>query len=131
MASGKQWVIAISDLPPKQTANSNIDANIISLLHPRTNRKTPFLFVGTKIYELQTGYPMLGEETGYASWFVGDSVISDGSLVIATPIDPLFLALSFLCTSTRMRPSDQLFLSEKAPESKRIGHCKDLNLNLG
>ena len=43
-------------------------------------------------------------------------------------IDPLFLALSFLCTSTRMRPSDQLFLSEKAPESKRIGHCKDLNL---
>jgi hypothetical protein len=128
MASGKQWVIAISDLPPKQTANSNIDANIISLLHPRTNRKTPFLFVGTKIYELQTGYPMLGEETGYASWFVGDSVISDGSLVIATPIDPLFLALSFLCTSTRMRPSDQLFLSEKAPESKRIGHCKDLNL---
>ena len=128
MASGKQWVIAISDLPPKQTANSNIDANIISLLHPRTNRKTPFLFVGTKIYELQTGYPMLGEENGYASWFVGDSVISDGSLVIATPIDPLFLALSFLCTSTRMRPSDQLFLSEKAPESKRIGHCKDLNL---
>ena len=74
MASGKQWVIAISDLPPKQTANSNIDANIISLLHPRTNRKTPFLFVGTKIYELQTGYPMLGEETGYASWFVGEWV---------------------------------------------------------
>ena len=27
-----------------------------------------------------------------------------------------------------MRPFNQLFLSEKAPESKLIGHCSDLNL---
>ena len=131
MASGKQWVIAISDLPPKETAtnsNKKFAANIINLLHPRTNRKTPFLFVNEKIYELQTSYPMLGEETGYASWFVGDTIISDGSLVIATPIDPLFLAISLLSTNKRMRPFNQLFLSEKAPESKRIGHCSDLNL---
>ena len=77
----------------KTNSKLNIDANIISLLHPRTNRKTPFLFVGTKIYAAANRYPMLGEETGYASWFVGDSVISDGSLVIATPIDPSFFSM--------------------------------------
>ena len=129
MASAKQWVIAIQDLPPSPTSgNSNLETNIINLLHPRTGRKTPFLFVGSKLYELQTSYPMLGEELGYASWFVGDSVISDGSLLVATPIDPLFLAVSLLCTSNRMRPFDQLFISEKAPESKRIARCKNLDL---
>ena len=123
MASAKQWVIAIQDLPPNPTSgNSNLETNIINLLHPRTGRKTPFLFVGSKLYELQTSYPMLGEELGYASWFVGDSVISDGSLLVATPIDPLFLAVSLLCTSNHMRPFDQLFISEK-PRSLNVLHA--------
>ena len=126
MASAKQWVIAIQDLPPNPTSgNSNLETNIINLLHPRTGRKTPFLFVGSKLYELQTSYPMLGEELGYASWFVGDSVISDGSLLVATPIDPIFL-VSLLCTSKRIRPFDQLFISENAPESNVLHENLDL-----
>ena len=32
----------------------------------------------------------------YSSWFCGDAVIGDGSLYLATPVDPLFLALPIL-----------------------------------
>jgi ribonuclease H2 subunit B len=40
----------------------------------------------------------------YRSWFLGDSVISDGGLYLSTPVDPLFLALPILEASRRQVP---------------------------
>ncbi len=38
----------------------------------------------------------------YRSWFIGDSVLEDGSIYLCTPVDPLFLALP-LMESSRMQ----------------------------
>ena len=38
----------------------------------------------------------------YRSWFIGDSVLEDGSMYLCTPVDPLFLALP-LMESNRMQ----------------------------
>jgi len=41
----------------------------------------------------------------YGSWFVGDAVVSDGSLLLATPIDPLFCLLPGLERNAARNPS--------------------------
>ena len=38
----------------------------------------------------------------YRSWFIGDSVLEDGSMYLCTLVDPLFLALP-LMESSRMQ----------------------------
>ncbi|KAL4074167.1 ribonuclease H2, subunit B [Scleroderma citrinum] len=42
------------------------------------------------------------------SWFVGDDVISDGRLLVMTPIDPLFLLIPLL-TAGKQREGEQVF----------------------
>jgi ribonuclease H2 subunit B len=128
MSSKKKWVFAVQGLPKKTEADA--DAEMVLLKHPRTRRMTPFMFLNNVVYEMQTCYPQLGEERGYASWFVGQSVVGDGALVLVTPIDPLFLALPILVASgTQMRPLDQLLLSpSEAPETRRLIKCKHLQL---
>ena len=54
----------------------------------------------------------------YGSWFVGDAVVSDGSLLLATPIDPLFCLLPGLERNAARNPS---FM----PLVRRVGGCRD------
>eukprot|EP00939_MAST-03C_sp_MAST-3C-sp1_P003824 g3824.t1 len=49
--------------------------------------------IGRKLLEVQKISPV---EPAKASWFVGDSVISDGSAYVVTPMDPTFILLSVL-----------------------------------
>ena len=126
----KQWVVAFQDLPKATVGADTGNAEVVLLVHPRTNRLAPFMFVSNNVYELQASYPVLGEEKGYASWFVGNSVVGDGTLLMATPVDPLFLALPILSASAdKMRPLDQLFVSAKAPEARRLTKCANIQLN--
>ena len=123
----KQWVLAVQDLPKGTGGPDAGNAEVVLLTHPRTKRLVPFMFVSNKIFELQCSYPVLGEEKGYASWFVGNTVISDGTLLMATPVDPLFLAIPILeASADKMRPLDQLFVSSKAPESRRLAKCENM-----
>lgn len=71
-------------------ANSNF--NIITLPHPSHGSPTKYCLdeVNHKIYEIITF------SEPYRSWFIGDTVKSDGNLLITTPINPLFLGVFIL-----------------------------------
>eukprot|EP00727_Mastigamoeba_balamuthi_P011074 m51a1_g659 hypothetical protein (345) ;mRNA; f:228908-230300 len=62
---------------------------LVELPHPRTGARVQYaLGAGTgALLELQRG------KLAHASWFVGDAVVPDGSLTVASPVDPLFVAL--------------------------------------
>ncbi|XP_065841081.1 ribonuclease H2 subunit B-like [Oscarella lobularis] len=73
-------------------AMKDTEPRFVNLPHPRTRESGLFLLTndGKRIHEVQK------YEDSPKSWFINNSVNKDGSLCLATPIDPLFLLLVFL-----------------------------------
>ena len=130
MTSRKQWVCVADTRPlgaPRAVQPRGDEVRrqsgaprvkILRLLHPRTNKLMPFMMVADHICELQFLEPPTDDETltdGLSSWFVNDSVISDGRLVMASYVDPLFLALPHLMrNATRYSPLSQVLAHPSA-----------------
>ncbi|XP_045451182.1 ribonuclease H2 subunit B [Melitaea cinxia] len=94
----------------KESLLNNTSFSIITLPHPAHGGPAKYCLNDSdhKIYEIVTF------KEPYRSWFIEDTVKSDGSLLMTTPIDPLFLVLPRLreqC-SNRAIPLEDL-LSEK------------------
>ncbi|GJP32695.1 hypothetical protein CLOM_g17296 [Closterium sp. NIES-68] len=67
--------------------------NVVHLAHPKTGASVCYLQHGGCLLELTWFKDAL------ASWLLGDSVLEDGSLFMATPIDAAFLLLPLLVKS--------------------------------
>jgi len=88
----------------------------ISLTHPRTKAEALFLVVDVKEDEpdelktkRQFVYEILTMKEPLRSWFVDETVVSNGNLYTFTPLDPLFLLLPVLSKTTKAMPfSDHL-----------------------
>eukprot|EP01116_Phalansterium_solitarium_P017980 TRINITY_DN4589_c0_g1_i1.p1 TRINITY_DN4589_c0_g1~~TRINITY_DN4589_c0_g1_i1.p1 ORF type:complete len:305 (+),score=68.22 TRINITY_DN4589_c0_g1_i1:50-964(+) len=78
---------------------SEQDLVFTSLPHPKRGCQARYALTKGRILEIQR----LIEEP--ASWFVGDSVQSDGSLYLATPVDPMFLMIPLLEASRKKTDS--------------------------
>ncbi|XP_026484475.1 ribonuclease H2 subunit B [Vanessa tameamea] len=94
----------------KESLLNNSNFNIITLPHPAHGDPTKYCLddVNHKMYEIVTF------SEPYRSWFLEDTVKSDGSFLMMTPINPLFLVLPRLreqC-SNRAIPLEDL-LAEK------------------
>ncbi|KAH1024425.1 hypothetical protein HUJ05_003910 [Dendroctonus ponderosae] len=92
--------------------------DIVTLRHPNTGESAVFLFspVNNSVQEVLT----LNEAK--RSWFIDESVKSDGKLQLSTPIDPIFLVLPYLrkyCTAYA-QPLDQLLRDDEFPETERL-----------
>jgi len=66
------------------------DSKIFFLAHPKTGEKSRFMKNNGEILEIQKFY------NEPSSWFVDETIQQDGSLYVATPIDPLFLFVPLL-----------------------------------
>ncbi|XP_032515786.2 ribonuclease H2 subunit B [Danaus plexippus] len=107
----------------KEDLLKNDNFNIITLPHPAHGGPSKYCLdkANLKIYEILTF------KEDYRSWFINESVKSDGSLMIVTPINPLFLVLPKLrqqCCD-RAVPLEDL-LAEKGFD-KLINFFNDLN----
>ncbi|KAF7306082.1 hypothetical protein HMN09_00763300 [Mycena chlorophos] len=96
----------VAVLPDATPLNST---RFLRLLHPRT--ELPTLFLATDdILEVQSVSPVNSR-----SWFIEQEVVSDGKLLVFTPVDPAFLLLPILQSvypenATGMfRPADEIF----------------------
>ncbi|CAE6483632.1 unnamed protein product [Rhizoctonia solani] len=63
----------------------------LRLPHPRTGVPALFIHHGSTLFELHSVTP-----DAPRSWFVGQSVVSNGNLLLMTPIDPAFILIPFL-----------------------------------
>ncbi|CAL5222476.1 g4847 [Coccomyxa viridis] len=68
----------------------------LKLSHPKTGEPAEYLLIDGHLQEVNW------YKERYRSWFIGDSVLEDGSMYLCTPVDPLFLALP-LMESNRMQ----------------------------
>lgn len=99
------WILLVKD-----SLLENINFRIVILAHPTHGRPTKYCLddENNKIFEIVTF------DEPHRSWFIGNTVKSDGSIQMVTPVNPLFLVLPKLkeqCTS-RAVPLEDL-LSEK------------------
>ncbi|KAI5642285.1 hypothetical protein NE865_05647 [Phthorimaea operculella] len=99
------WILLM-----KESLFENDNFSIITLPHPADNRPTKYVLDDehNKMYEIVTF------NEPHRSWFIGETVKSDGSILMVTPVNPLFLVLPRLreqCTN-RAIPLEDL-LSEK------------------
>ncbi|KAF8739722.1 Ydr279p protein family (RNase H2 complex component), partial [Rhizoctonia solani] len=81
----------------------------LQLPHPRTGLQALFIYHGSTMLELHSVTP-----DAPRSWFVGQSVVSNGNLMLMTPIDPVFILIPFLQTldpKAPFKPTDD-FLEE-------------------
>lgn len=92
--------------------------DIVNLRHPNTGESAIFLFspANNSVQEVLTF------SEGRRSWFIDDTVKSDGKMHLSTPIDPIFLVLPYLrkYCSQQAIPLDQLLRDEEFPETERL-----------
>ncbi|KAF7269351.1 ribonuclease H2 subunit B [Rhynchophorus ferrugineus] len=114
------WVFLLKgealELSEQYTGSGTPD--IVTLRHPNTGESAVFLFspANNSVQEVLTF------SDGKRSWFIDESVKSDGKMQLSTPIDPIFLVLPYLrkyCT-THALPLDQLLRDEEFPETERL-----------
>ncbi|XP_028164552.1 ribonuclease H2 subunit B [Ostrinia furnacalis] len=99
------WVLLL-----KESLFDNDNFSVITLPHPATGNPAKYCLdnVNNKIYEAVTF------SEPHRSWFINETVKSDGSIMLVTPINPAFIVLPRLkehC-SNRAMPLEDL-LSEK------------------
>jgi len=89
--SGNYVIICPKGINADLNANVNDgDEKLCELRHPRTDKAATFICTNGTVHEVNHFRPKT------SCWFIDDSVRSDGTLLVATAIDPLFLALPYL-----------------------------------
>ncbi|RLU14754.1 hypothetical protein DMN91_012641 [Ooceraea biroi] len=101
-------------------------SEIVRLRHPASNKPAMFVFGSAD----RTVQEILIFDEKKRSWFINDSVKSDGKLYLSTPIDPIFLVLPYLRKSQLAQPLEQCLWDEDFPDTSRLAQCKNLKLSL-
>lgn len=94
------WVFLVQD---KLFRDGSFE--IVTLPHPSTNKPSKYCLSNDRIYEIMT------YDEPCRSWFIGETVKSDASMQIITPVNPLFLILpklKELCNSRAVPLEDLL-----------------------
>ncbi|KAH0827552.1 hypothetical protein J3R83DRAFT_4273 [Lanmaoa asiatica] len=87
----------------------------------------------SKILEVQAVEP-----PNARSWFIGEEVISDGKLLVMTPVDPLFLLIPLLRAikqpdAANFRPADDIFedAARHIAEVSMVDATQDTSVSVG
>ena len=102
--------ILIMPIFTQDSQDNNEETSIVSLPHPRTKKHVKFLLKEVNYKRILCEINRQCDNP--SSWLINDnSVQSDGSILIATPFDPLFIFLLFLHedVSGKFLLLDQLF----------------------
>ena len=84
----------------------------MSLPHPRNGRTTCFLLKADN----RDLYEVVSYNEDNRSWFIGNTVVSNGSIFMASKFDPLFLVLPFLRAAKKFEPLPQTITHEDFPQ---------------
>lgn len=116
-------------LPNRYAAEDEQTHNIVPLPHPKTEASSLYLKADSGEYLELVKFK---EKRG--SWIVDDFVEPDGSLYVATPMDPLFFAVALLQKSDKFRPLEDFVEDNSYPHlvnvirscSNRMRHIADV-----
>ncbi|XP_065645135.1 ribonuclease H2 subunit B isoform X3 [Hydra vulgaris] len=84
----KRWVVLAPERILDHKDNQLID--FFTIPHPQNGAPCLYMFKQNQCFEV------IKFHEKFRSWFIGNSVLKDGSLHMITQVDPLFLALPYL-----------------------------------
>ncbi|EDO46023.1 predicted protein [Nematostella vectensis] len=115
-----QWIMLAPDDALSSTPESESPPLFAKIPHPRTGKGVQLLFSSDEKSVCEVA--KFKDEP--RSWFIDDTVHEDGSMVIATPIDSVFLCLPYLekCSS-QFRTLDQILIDSKFPSVGKLTNC--------
>eukprot|EP01018_Ginkgo_biloba_P022692 Gb_16854 [translate_table: standard] len=103
-AASNDTRVLIAHLPsqtsPKSATVGAVEGQLLHLRHPKSGNPTCYILMDGCLQELHWF------KQRYGSWFLGEYVCEDGSLYVATPIDPIFVVLPLL-DQARMKKGDE------------------------
>lgn len=116
---------------PKTLLPVKGDANHVAVTLPHPRAGTPSLFLRPEGQDHYYELVKFAEKT--RSWFLGNTVESDGELYIVTPVNPIYFAIFYLQKSDKFRPLADVFEDRDFPQAhtvrnwceKRIGRVAD------
>lgn len=118
-ADARRSVLVLHGVTRRELAAAPL--RLLSLPHPRHGVAARFAAVDGRVFELQRLHRRP------SSWLVGGAVEHDGSLYVATPVDPLFLALPFLArASGGFSPLAQVLAAGGHPQAQALAACAGL-----
>jgi len=122
--SSNNWVFLLKgeafEVPEGYQGSGTPD--VVQLRHPQTGAPAMFLFSpGDNLIQ-----EVLTFSENKRSWFIEDSVKSDGKMHLSTPVDPIFLVLPYLRKSQHACPLDQILKDDEFPETERLLSCAGL-----
>jgi len=89
---------------------------ILLLPHPRTGEGAQYLLNTSS----STLYEILNFREDNRTWFLGDRIVDDGSLLLSTPVDPTFIILPSLIRAERNVPLEDLLDDPKFPHLDKV-----------
>ncbi|CAF2130496.1 unnamed protein product [Brassica napus] len=100
----------------------NKPGELLTLRHPKSENGTCYLFSNEMLQEIQWF------KQSYGSWFLGDYISQDGSLYMATPVDPVFILLPIFDVARmkkgedpgKFRQLDEILFVEGYPEYQHL-----------
>ncbi|XP_049534403.1 ribonuclease H2 subunit B [Anopheles darlingi] len=107
--------------------NGDSSLQVVSLRNPATKSESKYLLQkdagdaarGTSVYEVNCF------NEPHRSWFINETVCSNGKIFLPTPIDPLFLLLPYLeqhCTE-RAVPLEQVLIDDEFPRVAELAEA--------
>lgn len=119
-----QWVVIVPETladQPIEASPQDMHPSIIKLKHPKTGSAAQFLICP----ESNSIHEMLTFKDSKGSWFINNSVLEDGRLIMATRIDPLFLILPYLHSESNSKRHMFMELDQIVTDSD-YPHCSKL-----
>ncbi|XP_055639065.1 ribonuclease H2 subunit B [Toxorhynchites rutilus septentrionalis] len=118
MNSNKHVFVISDPIKCESDSGAELKLQIITLRNPATGKPTKYLTRndGNDLYELNQF-----SETN-RSWFINETVCSNGRIYIPTRIDPLFLIIPYIernCTSKAV-PLDQVLVDDEFPHTEKL-----------
>lgn len=92
------------------------EMQILNLRNPATGKATKYLIKSDaqELYELNC----FAEK--HRSWFINESVCSNGKIFMPSRMDPLFLIIPYLQKSNQAIPLEDMLVDEEYPHTKKL-----------
>jgi len=105
-------------IAPKEALKGaeNESVKILRLRHPKSGSGSCFLYNSGERRLLE----LMSYTEDHRAWFIGSKVVSDGRMLVATPVNPLYLLLPYLSKSEKLVPLDQMIEDQEFPETEDI-----------
>ncbi|XP_070173286.1 ribonuclease H2 subunit B-like isoform X2 [Littorina saxatilis] len=120
-----QWIMITEEKHFENDSNDEKKLQFCKLRHPKSDQPAMYLVCrgGEVISEVVRFKP------GYGSWLIGNTVQKDGSFIVTTPVDPVFLVLPYLIDARKagkFMTLDQIVHDNDFPDCARLLECAGL-----